>query len=1319
MRRAWKISAWTLGGLLVFVLLCVGVLLVIGNTDSGRALIVRLTAQLTKGQVQLAGIHGTFPAALDLDRLQLSDERGPWLWAQRISLRWSPMALFARHIQVDTLHVGRLHVERAPVPSKPPKPSTQPSVPHSDLAHLSIDTLELGKALAGTAVSLVVQGSAHVRSLEDARAHVVAQRTGGFGHYEVELQFDPSRMDASIQLREPAQGPLENILKLPGLGELSVVANMSGPRSAESIQLSLAAGSLKGRLQGTANLTDTSADLQYSLNAPAMSPYAGLSWDSVQLQGRWHGTIKAPTADGHLRATRIQAPGGAAIAALSADLRANAGLLTVKAVADGLLIPGKQPQLFQDSPLTVDAALHLNDSKRPLELTASHRLFNLKANLITAGQQSGKLNLHLPDVAPFAAFAGQKVGGSATLKARVTRGTSATHLTAEAEGAFDGGAASWANLLRGGTTRLQLGGEMSEEKIAIEKLQLTGPALSVAGSGSVARNAAQDLDLRLDVSLPDLARLSASTKGSLRASGKVSGPSQSLTVSSDLTSTLSVHGSPTGTVSAAIHAEGLPKTPKGTVQVHGDLDGAPLVLNVSVEQTKANETHVLIHHADWKSAHIDGELASGADLKRARGNVRLRMGRLADVDRILGSSLQGSVAGNLTVTPAAARSRAQLQLEVHDLQSGGITTNAQLKAEGTLDALNLKLGVQSPAVVGAPVGVNSTALLNMSAHTLQLETLEGAYRGQTLKLLSPARISFADGLAIDGLKLGAQETTFALDGRISPALDAHASLRQLRPGLINAFVPKLLASGNIQADAQVQGSFTAPTGNVSLDATGLRAANDAARGLPATDIHAQVRLKGTTSDVDVKMTAGNTSQLELAGRAPLAADGDLDLKLTGNLDVGLLNPILEARGRHIQGRLAVNTTVTGASASPEIGGSVQIEKASLRDYTQGTNLSDINGQLSGEHGTLRIDKLTARAAPGDISIEGTIGALQPKIPVDIKITAHNAQPIANNIVTANVNADMTVKGTARERMDIAGTVHINRADVEIPSSFPPNVAVLDVRRPGQAPPPVNEKPLIIGLNVTVDAPRQILVKGRGLDAELGGEIRVRGTTDAPTVNGGFELQRGFFTLVSSKLTFSNGRVTFNGAGLRNRIDPTLDFTAQTQVTDATVTVKITGLADAPKIELSSTPDLPQDEILARVLFGVPAAQLTALQVVQIGAALATLSGGGGSGGFNPVAKVQKALGLDRLSVAGGSSSNGPPGTQQNNGASIEAGRYVSSRVFVAVKESTTGQSQLAVDVDLTKHIKLQTRLGNGAAAQGTTPQNDPGSSVGLAYQIEY
>ncbi len=1319
MRRLLKISAWTVGSLLALIVVLFCALLVIGNTESGRALIIRTTASLTDGHVQLAGINGSFPAALDLDKLQLSDDQGVWLDAEHISLRWSPMALLGGHIQVNSLHVGLLDMERAPITKPDNKPSTEFTFPHSDITQLSVDTLKLGPELVGTATSLVVKGSAHWRSMRDAMTSLVAQRTGGIGNYDVQLQFNADRMDATVKLQEPANGPLENLLQVPGLGDLSVFAQLTGPRSAEHIQLTLDAGALHGRVQGTLDLIAVAADLDYTLNATAMTPHPGLSWQSVDLQGRWHGTVKAPVADGRLLIKQLQVPGGTEVANLDANLTSKGGMLTARAVIAGLVIPGPQPKLFQDAPLSLDATVDLSDPKRPVELKATHRLFALQGHATTADPLTAQLDLRLPDVAPFAALGGQKVKGDATIKAQITHDTKSTRVTAEANGNIDGGAASWAGLVRGGNTRLQLKGAMTDEKFTIDRLQLEGRAISLAANGSAARSATQDLDLRLDAALSDLTKLSPALVGTLKLSGKVKGPSNDLSTVADLTSTLSIHGSPQGTVTASVHADGLPKTPRGTIEAHGDLDGAPLHLNVSLERANGDVVHAIIHHADWKSARIEGEVTSGTDFAQARGNLKLGMSQLSDLNRLLGSTLQGSVSGDAALTPVSGHSHAQVHLQAQNVVTGGVTTNAKLTAAGTLDALDVQLDANSPNVGGEPASVTAATQLNASAHQVRLTSLEAKYHGQTVKLLSPATVSFADGLSIGDLKLGAQQAVLEIDGRISPVLNVRASLKQVKPDLVNAFVPGLLASGTIQANAQLQGTTAAPTGKVHLEATGIRGADIAARGLPAVDMHADAQLMEDTAQVDAKLTAGTASHLALNGKAPLAATGALNLKLAGSLDLGLLNPLLEASGKHVTGALTVDTTVTGAMATPEIGGTVKLANGSVRDYTQGINLTDITGEFTGSHGTLQIQSLTAKAAPGTVSITGTIGALQPHIPIDIKLTAKNAQPIASNIITANLDADVHVSGTAREKLDVDGTLRVNRANIEIPSGFPPDVAVLDVRRPGKAPPPKPEKPLIVNLKVTVDAPRQILVKGRGLDAELGGQIQIRGTTDVPTVGGDFELQRGTFTLGSSQLTFTYGTVTFNGAGLKKKIDPTLDFVAQTQVVDVTATVKITGLADAPKIELSSTPDLPQDEIMARLLFGESASQLTALQVVQIGAALASLGGGGG--GLNPIAKIQKTLGLDRLTVGSGTTTGtGTAASQQNTGYSVEAGRYVSSRVFVAVKESTTGTSQLAVDVDLTKHLKLQTRLGNGStSAQGTTPENDPGSSIGLAYQFEY
>jgi translocation and assembly module TamB len=1323
MRRPAKIALWVLGSLLGLVFALVTAVLVIANTDGGRAFIARTTSRLTDGQVQLSGIHGTFPAALDLDRLQLSDDQGVWLFAEHISLRWSPWALLGRHVQVDSLHVGLLHMERTPVSKPDNKPSSPFTFPHSDLTQLSVDTLELGPSLAGAPTSLVVKGSAHWRSLQDAMASILAERTGGSGNYDIQLRFNANRMDATLKLREPANGPLENLLQIPGLGDLSVFAQFTGPRNAEHINLTLDAGVLHGRTQGTIDLTTLAADLDYSFNATAMTPHPGLSWESLELQGRWHGSPKTPAAAGHLLIKQLHIPGDTELADLNATLTASGGMLSTRATLTGLVIPGSQPKLFQDAPLTLDASMNLSDPKRPVELKANHRLFALTGHATTADPLTARVELRLPDVTPFAAFAGQKVRGDATLRADLTQDSKETHLTADTTANIDGGAESWAGLVKGGETRLQLAGAMSDAKFTIDRLQLNGRAISLSASGTAARTPTQDLDARLELALPDLTKLSPALVGTLKATGKISGPSSSLSTVADLTTTLSVHGSPKGTVSASVRAQGLPKEPRGSVEAHGDLDGAPLHLDVDVERGKGDVVNALVRRADWKSAHIDGEISSGADIAQARGHLRLSMAQLADLNRLLGSTIQGGISGDIALTPASGgRSRAKIQLEAHNVVSGGVTSNAKLNANGTMDALDIHIDAGSPSVGGLPASLTAATRLNVSAKELHLSELEAKYHDQTLKLLSPATVSFANGLSIAQLKLGARQAVLSVDGSVSPSLDLRASLQQVKPDLINAFVPGLLASGTIQANAQLQGTTSAPTGKVHLEATGIRGANDAALGLPPIDLHADAQLMQNTASIDAKLSAGSASHLTMTGNAPLAADGSFDLKLGGSLDIGLLNPLLEAKGKHVTGALTVDTKVVGSAADPDISGSVKLANGSMKDYTQGVNLTDITGELDGSHGTLEIKSLTARAAPGTVSITGSIGILQPKMPVDITLTAKNAQPIASNIITANLDADIHVTGTAREKLDVSGKSRINRANIEVPSGFPPDVAVLDVRRPGQAPPPKPEKPLIIDLDITVDAPRQILVKGRGLDTELGGQIRIRGTSDTPVVSGSFDLQRGTFTLGPSQLTFStNSNVTFAGEGLKKKIDPTLDFTASTQVVDGTAYIKITGLADSPKIELSSTPDMPQDEIMARLLFGESAAQLSALQVVEIGAALSTLTGGGGSS-LNPLAKIQKTLGLDRLSV--GSNSNTAPGAsttnQQNQGYSVEAGRYVSSRVFVAVKQSTTGTSQLAVDVDLTKHLKLQTRLGNGSTTtQGTTPENDPGSSIGLAYQFEY
>jgi translocation and assembly module TamB len=183
MRRALKISAWIMGAVAVLALLLIGGLYIAGNTDRGRVMIEKLTHGLTSGQVSLSGLAGSFPRHLTLEHLELRDGRGVWLTADRVTLTWSPLAMLARRIQVDTLHAAAVDMQRLPQASSPP--SKEPvSIPRIDVGDLTVDVVNLGPELAGMPASLVLRGNAHLRSVQDMLFNATAHRINGDGDYE-------------------------------------------------------------------------------------------------------------------------------------------------------------------------------------------------------------------------------------------------------------------------------------------------------------------------------------------------------------------------------------------------------------------------------------------------------------------------------------------------------------------------------------------------------------------------------------------------------------------------------------------------------------------------------------------------------------------------------------------------------------------------------------------------------------------------------------------------------------------------------------------------------------------------------------------------------------------------------------------------------------------------------------------------------------------------------------------------------------------------------------------------------------------------------
>jgi len=196
-------------------------------------------------------------------------------------------------------------------------------------------------------------------------------------------------------------------------------------------------------------------------------------------------------------------------------------------------------------------------------------------------------------------------------------------------------------------------------------------------------------------------------------------------------------------------------------------------------------------------------------------------------------------------------------------------------------------------------------------------------------------------------------------------------------------------------------------------------------------------------------------------------------------------------------------------------------------------------------------------------------------------------------------------------------------------------------------------------------------------------VRVTGTTGNPNVTGGFRMVRGRLSIVGRRLDFTDGKISFAG-----NLTPALDFTATSTVESTTISVIIAGLANDPSVSFSSSPSLPQDEVLALLIFGRNSAQLSPVQIAQLADAVSTLAGGTSNSLFN---RLRQGLGVDDLDV----------GTDENGKSNVSVGKYLNKRTYLQLQQGVdTNTSKAVINLDVGKGVKLRGEAGSDGSTGG-------------------
>ena len=1323
--RIGKMVAGGLGALVLLVALLL-------YTPPGLTLVGRMVSPLSGGVVRVEGLGGIFPNRLHAARLTIADSGGVWLQIEQPSLRWSALSFVSNHIAVREISAARITVLRRPISS-----GATGQTPRLDIEKLSFPRIVLAAPVIGHAVSLSASGALHYTSIHQLEANLLIARAGNGDSYRISGSIVSDVAHGAVTIREGDDGILGKLAGLPGLGPVNLTALADGDANANRLLLTLSAGALHSEGRGTVQLAAQRADIDLILAAPAMRLARDIAWKSLSGELHFHGRFDAPALRAHLLLTE-GAFDGLAAKQVSLDATGDTGRVALTGSADGLRLPGDYPGLFAGSPVRFQAQADLKAAGRPVTFAVQHPLANLRGVAQTAGGIKATADLTIPSLAPFAALEKIDMGGNAGL--RITLAQAGQQMTIALNGNFDTQGTAMPARLLGRNATLGMNAVLEGNDLTQSRVQLRGAAMTADVEGTLRKNV---LNYRLALDIGDLSRMANTLQGTLSLRGNANGQIGQAKVSVSGGASLATRGFARQRVNIELQAEGVPGLRAGRLAMNGRLDGAPLVFRSTLNGDKTRRANLT---ARWKSLDVKADIAIGEN-SALSGKAVLGLRQLTDVAVFTGVAVTGAADAAVTFKPRGGKTDALLQANIRDLHlvaanarlvsfhgiigdvmgkpvvglaadiqgltAQGFNGVAQAKLDGPLDRLTIISSTDLKDDSGGPLKATAAALLNLTEKHLALRTLDGNWRGVVLKLDTPATIDFADGLAVDRLAAHLGSGVLTASGRILPRLALTASARGIAVGDFRSFLPQLGAQGTLTASANLSGTIAAPQGTVSLQGRDLRAAFSS-RTMPSAALDARAQLAGDHAKVTASMTAGGNVRLTLDGTAPFYPAGDMALQASGNADLTLFDPFLAVAGRRVRGTLTFDASIGGTPAAPRVSGGGKLANGEIQDYARGFHLNDMAATVAADGTRIRLTQLTGRAGQGTISGSGSIDLAAPSMPVDMTVEMKDARPIASDLVTATLSGNLKLTGHIGTLTTLSGQVQVTGGEINLPENFPPEVAVLNVRRRGQPPPPPAPDSRT-ALDIAMRTTGPIFVRGHGMEADMGGSIRVGGTTAAPLIDGGFRMNRGSYSVAGQTLNFTTGRVHFDGVGVRGRLDPTLEFAAQTVSGGVTATLAVSGYASAPKITLSSSPPLPQDEVVARLLFQQSVKQLTPLQLASIAQAMASMGGIGG--GFNPLGTVRRTLGLDRLSV--GSANGGATGTQSQT--TVEAGRYVARNVYVGVKQNLSGGTQTQVQVDITRRLKAQATLSAGSTAattQGNALQ-DNGSSVGLSYQFEY
>jgi len=650
----------------------------------------------------------------------------------------------------------------------------------------------------------------------------------------------------------------------------------------------------------------------------------------------------------------------------------------------------------------------------------------------------------------------------------------------------------------------------------------------------------------------------------------------------------------------------------------------------------------------------------------------------------------------------------RVRVELASTSTGSLElASAVVSVKGAMDDFSYDLRASGTSGGDFQVRAAGAARGSPKDFHLEISTFNGRFQDQEMVLVKPLEVNG------DSTSLVLEQVDFRMGGG---TLKAHGAVRSgvHQWKVLVSDLPLSIArlagapelGGTAEARLEITGTSSEPVATLDVEIQGARLTDPAYQAVPALRLEMNGAVRGGRAEAELSVTG--LGEEPLASRVALPVNLSLSPwtfsvppggRVTGSLNGEIpLEPVpayLRLEGQRVQGSLVIQAKLEGTTADPRPTGTIHLKSGSYENLETGTVLEDMAVSLKMADQKLTIEEARARAGPdGLLTVHGVVEILPEKgFPFLFEVSMEKARLAQRDDLLISAGGGVRLSGTL-EHAAVSGDLTVEQAELRIPDRLPPDIQELDVvevnapekSRAAEVPPEEGSgEATAITLDIRVNIPAKAFIRGRGIDSEWQGTLRVSGTADEPVIRGSLSVVRGKFDLFARRFQITRGTFLFDGSVPPA---PRFELRAEHGRKDLTAVVTVSGTPSSLKLELSSEPPLPSDEILAHVLFNRGTGSINPIQALKLANALSALSGGGSA--FDVMDRTRKLIGVDTLEIK--------QSEEASEETSAAVGKYLGENVYMEVEKGLNSEGgKVNVEVEVTPNITVESEAGSDAS----------------------